>query len=100
MRTLTLEADPVAVDVTFSVDAFRVTLDDGRELSVPLAWFPRLLHGSLAQRQNWKLIGRGEGLHWEELDEDISVAGLLAGRGDQTRHRGPSGRLIHLPPRR
>ena len=60
-------------------------LDDGRELSVPLAWFPRLLHATPEQRQAWELIGRGEGLHWEELDEDISVAGLLAGRGDQTR---------------
>ena len=56
-----------------------------RELSVPLAWFPRLLHATPEQRQAWELIGRGEGLHWEELDEDISVAGLLAGRGDQTR---------------
>ena len=87
MRTLNLETDPMAVDVTFTPDAFRVTLDDGRELSVPLAWFPRLLRGSLEQRQNWELIGRGEGLHWPDLDEDISVAGLLAGRGDSTRRR-------------
>lgn len=87
MNTLTLERDPVAVDVTFSADAFRVTLDDGRELSVPLAWFPRLLHGTPAQRDQWELIGQGEGLHWDILDEDISVAGLLAGRGDQNRRR-------------
>jgi hypothetical protein len=87
MRTLTLESDPMAIDVRFSSDAFMVTLDDGRELSVPLAWFPRLLHGSPEQRQNWELIGRGHGLHWDDLDEDISVAGLLAGRGDQTRPR-------------
>lgn len=85
MRTLTLESDPLAVAVEFSADAFRVALDDGRELSVPLAWFPRLLHATPEQRQGWELIGRGEGLHWEELDEDISVAGLLAGRSDQTR---------------
>lgn len=85
MRTLTLESDPLAVTVEFLADAFRVVLDDGRELSVPLAWFPRLLHATPEQRQDWELIGRGEGLHWEELDEDISVAGLLAGRGDQTR---------------
>ena len=85
MRTLTLESDPLAVAVEFSADAFRVVLDDGRELSVPLAWFPRLLHATPEQRQGWELIGRGEGLHWEELDEDISVAGLLAGRSDQTR---------------
>ena len=87
MRTLSLETDPVAVDVVFSADSFRVVLDDGRELSVPLAWFPRLLNGSPIDRQSWELIGRGEGLHWEQLDEDISVAGLLAGRGDQTRGR-------------
>lgn len=87
MRTLTLESEPVAVDVVFSTDSFRVTIDDGRELSVPLAWFPRLLHGSPDQRDQWELIGRGEGLHWEALDEDISVAGLLAGRGDQHRTR-------------
>ena len=87
MRTLNLETDPLAVTVEFSADAFRVTLEDGRELSVPLAWFPRLLHATTEQRQDWELIGRGEGLHWDELDEDISIAGLLAGRGDQTRRR-------------
>jgi len=86
MHTLNLESDPVAVAVAFSDDAFRVTLDDGRELSIPLAWFPRLLHGTSEQRRNWKLIGRGEGLHWEDLDEDISIAGLLAGREGRT-HR-------------
>lgn len=85
MRTLALETDPLALDVTFSADVFRVALEDGRELSIPLAWFPRLLRASPEQRQNWELIGRGEGVHWDELDEDISVAGLLAGRGDQTR---------------
>ena len=87
MRTLALETDPLAVDVTFSADVFRVALEDGRELSSPLGWFPRLLRASSEQRQNWELIGRGEGVHWAELDEDISVAGLLAGRGDQTRAR-------------
>ncbi len=87
MRTLNLESDPLAVDVSFTADTFRVTLDDGRELSIPLAWFPRLLHGTPEQREQWELIGRGQGLHWEALDEDISVAGLLAGRGDQTRRR-------------
>lgn len=85
MRTLTLEAEPIATDVAFSDEAFRVTLDDGRELTVPLAWFPRLLKATPSQRANWTLIGQGEGLRWDELDEDISVAGLLAGRGDRTR---------------
>lgn len=87
MRTLNLESDPMAVDVSFTADTFRVLLDDGRELTIPLAWFPRLLHSTPEQRKQWELIGRGEGLHWEALDEDISVAGLLAGRGDQTRRR-------------
>jgi len=85
MRTLNLESDPQATDVSFSDAAFRVVLDDGRELVIPLAWFPRLLHGTAAQRGNWELIGKGEGIHWPDLDEDISVAGLLAGRGDMTR---------------
>lgn len=85
MRTLNLESDPMAVEVSFTADTFRVTLDDGRELSIPLAWFPRLLHATPEQREQWELIGCGEGLHWEALDEDISVTGLLAGRGDQTR---------------
>ena len=87
MRILNPETVPAAIDVIFSADAFRVVLDDGRELSVPLAWFPRLLASSPEQRRGWTLIGHGEGLHWEELDEDISVAGLLAGRGDQTAGR-------------
>ena len=83
MHTLTLETEPLAVDVAFSPDSFRVVLDDGRELTVPLAWFPRLLHGTSDERLKWELVGRGEGLHWQELDEDISVRGLLAGRMDQ-----------------
>ena len=87
MRTLTLESEPLAVDVIVSESSFRVALDDGRELSVPLAWFPRLFHGAPEQRSRWELIGRGEGIHWPDLDEDISIAGLLAGRGDQTRSR-------------
>ena len=90
MRILNLENDPLAVDVQFSGFAFRVVLNDGRELMVPLAWFPRLLNGSPEQRAQWELIGGGEGIHWPDLDEDISVAGLLAGRGDQTRSRRPA----------
>ena len=87
MTTLTLEAEPLAIAVTVSEDVFRVTLDDGREISVPLAWFPRLLHATPEQRRNWELIGVGQGIHWPDLDEDISVRGILAGRGDQTRLR-------------
>ena len=87
MPTLTLETEPLAVNVSFEEDVFRVVLGDGRELSVPLAWFPRLLHGTPEQRQHWELIGLGQGIHWPELDEDISVEGILAGRGDLTRVR-------------
>jgi hypothetical protein len=56
-----------------------VVLDDGRSLSVPLAWYPRLLHGTKPEREKYELIGDGEGTHWPDLDEDISVEGLLAG---------------------
>jgi hypothetical protein len=87
MPTLTLETEPLATGVSFAEDVFRVSLDDGRELSVPLAWFPRLLLGTPEQRCHWELIGLGQGIHWPDLDEDISVAGLLAGRGDQTKIR-------------
>lgn len=87
MPILTIESESLAIDVSFAEDVFRVSLDDGRELSVPLAWFPRLLHGTPEQRLHWELIGLGQGIHWPDLDEDISVAGILAGRGDQTRSR-------------
>jgi hypothetical protein len=69
----------------FDDDCMWVDLEDGRTIGVPLAWFPRLLHATPAQREAYELSRLG--LHWEELDEDISVAGLLAGRGDQTRTR-------------
>ena len=68
------------LSVDFSEDSLTVRLDDGRGLSVPLAWYPRLLHGTKAEREKYELIGDGEGIHWPELDEDISVEGLLAGR--------------------
>ena len=80
MTTLVVEREALAQSVSFSDHAMLVTLDDGRILSVPLAWFPRLLHGSEGERANCELIGDGEGIHWPELDEDISVEGLLAGR--------------------
>ncbi|HYA71561.1 MAG TPA: DUF2442 domain-containing protein [Roseiarcus sp.] len=74
-----------AKSVRFDEDSFWVELSDGRTLSVPLAWFPRLLRGSPEQREAVSISSRG--LHWDELDEDISIEGLLAGRGDQTRPR-------------
>jgi hypothetical protein len=73
-----------AVNVTFDDNSMFVTLSDGRLLGIPLAWFPKLLHATKAQRSRYTISSRG--LHWEELDEDISVAGLLAGQGDMT-HR-------------
>ncbi len=75
-------ADIRATAVRFDEAAMWVDLDDGRTLGVPLAWFPRLLHGTPAQRAEAKISPSG--LHWEELDEDISIAGLFAGRGDRT----------------
>ena len=73
---LVVAADRVCVTQT----SLSVELSDGRTLSVPLAWFPRLLHGTPAERQNWRLIGQGEGIHWPDLDEDINVMSLLLGK--------------------
>jgi hypothetical protein len=71
-----VDPDPTAVDVV-SDSALRIVLSDGRELSAPLAWFPRLRDATPEQRQNWEAIGRGHGIHWPEIDEDISVRALL-----------------------
>jgi Protein of unknown function (DUF2442) len=71
---------PVAETVILTEDTLTVELSDGRSLSVPLTWFPRLVHATTAERKNWRLIGRGHGIHWDKLDEDISIEGLLAGR--------------------
>lgn len=72
---------PPATDVSVTDEALTVELADGRTLSVPLVWYPRLTHATPEERNHWRLIGRGEGIHWPDLDEDISVEGLLAGRG-------------------
>ncbi len=66
-----------ATHVYFDAERIHVRLTDGREISAPLDWFPRLLHATDEQRRQWELIGRGVGIHWEGIDEDISVAGLL-----------------------
>ena len=71
---------PNAKRVIVTEDTLSVDLSDGRTISVPLAWFPRLLQSTPEERNNWRLIGRGLGIHWEDIDEDISVEGLLAGR--------------------
>ncbi|MBA4156190.1 MAG: DUF2442 domain-containing protein [Gemmatimonadetes bacterium] len=70
---------PAAQQVSVTEDALTVDLADGRTLSGPLACYPRLMHGTLEERSHWRLIGRGEGIHWPDLDEDISVENLLAG---------------------
>ncbi len=77
MSTSVVELDASAVDVRVSDDALHVTLADGRELEAPLAWFPRLRDASTRQRAHWEIIRRGYGIHWPEIDEDISVASLL-----------------------
>jgi len=71
---------PTAQGVTITDDTLRVELRDGRTISVPLAWFPRLSYATRRERRNWRLIGRGQGIHWQDIDEDISVENLLAGR--------------------
>lgn len=71
---------PEAISILITDDSLTVDLRDGRTITVPLTWFPRILHGTGTERMNWKLIGNGKGIHWEELDEDISVEGLLAGK--------------------
>ena len=78
MSTLAVNVEPLAEDVTCTDDALRVVLADGREISVPLVWFPRLQHATPDQRKEWRLIGQGIGIHWESVDEDISVESLLA----------------------
>jgi len=77
MPTSAVRFDATAVDVTVMDDRIVVVLADGRELAVPLAWFPRLADATVEQRRNWRLIGRGHGIHWPDVDEDISVASLL-----------------------
>lgn len=72
--------EPLASGVRISDGSLHVDLLDGRALSVPLAWFPRLAHGTDDERAVWQMVGSGQGIHWPRLDEDISVEGLLAGR--------------------
>ena len=81
MTTSALELRvPDAVAVAVSESTLSVELSDGRTISVPLEWFPRLVHGTPEERSKWRFIGRGHSIHWDDLDEDISVEGLLAGR--------------------
>jgi len=77
MSTLVERAEALAVDIACTDDTLTVVLSDGRVISAPLAWFPRLLEATPKQRREWELIGGGIGIHWEAVDEDISVASLL-----------------------
>ena len=80
MSTLVLEVEPTAVEVTVTDDDLIVRLADGRRIVVPLAWYPRLLYASEAERQHWQLLGDGYAIEWPDLDEHIGTEGLLAGR--------------------
>jgi Protein of unknown function (DUF2442) len=81
MSTSTVDTGTaVAILVQVTGDTLSVELSDGRTIGVPLAWYPRLSHGTPQERQSWRLIGAGRGIHWPDLDEDISVANLLDGR--------------------
>lgn len=79
-RARRAQPEPLAVEARCTNDALHVRLADGREVSVPLEWFPRLRDATPEQRGHWRLIGGGVGLHWEDVDEDISVESLLATR--------------------
>ena len=81
MSTLAIDIKAArAVNVSVDVDTLVVDLEDGRTISIPLVWYPRLVHGTEQERQNWRLIGKGDGIHWLDLDEDISVENLLSGK--------------------
>ena len=81
MTTLTLDsASLIATSAQVTDDSLDVELADGRSISVPLAWYPRLLHATTNERAHFRFIGGGEGIHWPDLDEDISVEGIVAGR--------------------
>jgi hypothetical protein len=81
MATSVVEIEvPAAQSVKVTGESLTVDLSDGRSITVPLEWYPRLAHATGAERGKWRLIGRGLGIHWQELDEDISVEGLLAGK--------------------
>ena len=81
MSSLAIELQiPTVQHVTVTEDALTVDLADGRTVSVPLAWYPRLLYGTPDERNNWRLIGQGEGIHWPDLDEDLSAENIVLGK--------------------
>ena len=79
MSTLEVEVNPLAEGVDFTADELIVSLVDGRKVSVPLTWYPRLAAADDKQRARWELLGNGQGIHWPDIDEDLSVSGILRG---------------------
>lgn len=79
MSTLAMEVNPLAEGVAFTADELVVSLVDGRRVSVPLVWYPRLSAADDEQRAHWELLGDGQGIHWPDIDEDLSVSGILRG---------------------
>lgn len=81
MSSFTVEMrEPLAISVTVTEDTLAVELADGRTIAAPVSWYPRLAHATPAERSSWRLLGAGRGIHWPAIDEDISVANLLAGQ--------------------
>ena len=86
MGSSAITTDERVLDVAFSDDALSVSLRDGRVISVPLVWYPRLLNATLTQRKNWKIAGGGYGIYWPDVDEDLSTEGLLRGAKSPKSH--------------
>lgn len=78
MNSLVIKKSIRAIDVIFQDEKMKIFLEDGREIAIPLEWFSRLRNATMAQLNNWRLIGNGEGIHWNEIDEDVLVENLLA----------------------
>jgi len=102
MSTSVLAADERVAGVEFSEDSLIVRLMDGRSISVPLAWYPRPLSATAAQRAHWKIAGGGYGIHWPDIDEDLSTEGLLRGAPapQKLQRRQPAKRVNRQTPRR
>ena len=90
MNTLDIKPGERVKDVHFTEDTLSVDLIDGRTITVPLAWYPRLLHATAQQRNNWQVCGGGYGIHWPDIDEDLSTEGLLRGSP------APRGKMSHV----
>jgi hypothetical protein len=80
MNTLTLEIEPVVIEVSVTNEKLNIELADGRSITIPLEWYPRLKYGTAKERANWHLLGDGYAIEWPELDEHIGIEGILAGR--------------------